>query len=71
MSFTGQANVAVMVGVVLATLLVPIIIVMAGCWVCKFKSKEGGVSHHLRLTSTVVFRHFVFSYIINRTVLQA
>ena len=71
MSFTGQANVAVTVGVMLATLLVPIIIVMAGCWVRKFKSKEGGVSHHLRVTSTGVFRHFVFSYIVNPIILQA
>ena len=70
MSFTGQANVAVTVGVMLATLLVPII-VMAGCWVRKFKSKEGGVSHHLRVTSTGVFRHFVFSYIVNAIILQA
>ena len=70
MSFTGQANVAVTVGVMLATLLVPII-VMAGYWVRKFKSKEGGVSHHLRVTSTGVFRHFVFSYIVNPIILQA
>ena len=47
MYFTGEANVAVTVGVALATLLVAIIIVMAGCWVRKFKSKEGGISHHL------------------------
>ena len=71
MYFSGKANVPVTVGVVLATLLVAIIIVMAGCWVRKFKSKEGGISHHLQVTSTGVFRHFVFNYIVNPVILQA
>ena len=64
MYFTGKVNVAVAVGVVLATLLVAIIIVMVGCWVRKLKSKKGGISHYLQVTITGVFRHFLFSYVV-------
>ena len=61
MYFTGKVNVAVAVGVTLATLLVTIIIVVVGCWFRKFKGKEGGVSHRLKVTSASVFRQYAFN----------
>ena len=58
-------NVAVAVGTTLACLLVAIIIVAVGYSFHKFKSKEGGLSHHLRMKSAVVVKQYSFTYILN------
>ena len=72
--FTGNVNVAVAVGTTLACLLVAIIIVVVGYSFHKFKSKEGGLSYQLRITSAVVVKQYSFTYILNlnkrSTVLQ-
>ena len=63
--FTGKVNVGVAVGTTLATLLVAIIIVVVGYSFHKFKSKEGGLSHQLRITSAVAVKQYSFTYILN------
>ena len=63
--FTGKVNVGVAVGTTLATLLVAIIIVVVGYSFHKFKSNEGGLSHHIRITSAVVVKQYSFTYILN------
>ena len=62
--FTGKVNVGVAVGTTLATLLVAIIIVVVGYSFHKFKSKEGGLSHQLRITSAVAVKQYSFTYIL-------
>ena len=57
-------NVAVAVGTTLAILLVAIIIVVVGYWFHKSKSKEGGISHQLCITSVVIVRQYAFIYIL-------
>ena len=63
--FTGKVNVAVAVGTTLACLLVGIVIVVVGYWFHKFKSKVEGLSHQLRITSAVVVKQYLFTYILN------
>ena len=63
--FTGKVNVGVAVGTTLTTLLVAIIIVVVGYSFHKFKSKEGGLSHQLRITSAVAVKQYSFPYILN------
>ena len=58
-------NVAVAVGTTLACLLVAIIIVVVGYSFHKFKSKEGDLSHQLRITRAVVVKQYSFTYILN------
>ena len=62
--FIGKVNVAVAVGTTLATFLVAIIIVVVTCWFHKSKSKEGGISHQLRIPSVIVVRQYAFIYIL-------
>ena len=58
-------NVALAVCTTLASLLVAIVIVVVGYLSHKFKSKEGGISHQLRITSAVVVKQYLFTYILN------
>ena len=63
--FIGKVNVAVAVGTTLATLLAAIIIIVVACCFHKSKSKEGGISHQLRIASAVIVRQYAFTYILN------
>ena len=58
--FPGKADdVAVVGGALVSTLLVAIILVVLGCWICKFKSKEDALTS----MSGMIFKCWCFCFL--------